>query len=286
MNLAAAREEPIPVFAEMGSLNPVFILPRALQQRGEQIVSGLYGSFTLGGGQFCTKPWVVFLPRGEAARNFRQNLESMVKKSEPFCLLTSGIRNNFVRGSAERSRNGALAAAGVENLPSNSDGPFAAASALMQAEAEAFLAVPELSEELFGPTTLLVTHSGREQMLEIALRLKGHLTATLHGTDDDFAEFKELIAVLATRVGRVIFNGYPTGVEVSHAMVHGGPYPATSDGRSTSVGTQAIFRFSRPVCFQDCPNELLPAELQDENPLGIWRLQDGEMTRQAMSRRA
>ena len=138
---------------------------------------------------------------------------------------------------------------------------------------------PSLDEEVFGPTTLLVQHSSREEVLDIARALEGHLTATIHGTAADLREFADLVAILEDKVGRLIFNGFPTGVEVSHAMVHGGPYPSTSDGRSTSVGSQAILRFARPVCYQDFPDNSLPEELKDANPLGIWRMVDGEMTR-------
>ncbi len=136
-----------------------------------------------------------------------------------------------------------------------------------------------LQAEIFGPSTLIVRHDSRDELLAVARGLEGHLTATLHGTENDLREFADLVAILETKVGRLIFNGYPTGVEVCHAMVHGGPYPATSDGRSTSVGTQAIYRFARPVCYQDFPSTALPDELKNENPLGVWRLVDGQMTR-------
>jgi len=155
-------------------------------------------------------------------------------------------------------------------------------AALFEAEAAGFLNDPSLDSEIFGPTTLLVRHSSREQVLEIARDLEGQLTATIHGTDQDLREFADLIAILENKVGRLVFNGFPTGVEVSHAMVHGGPYPATSDGRSTSVGSQAIFRFARPVCYQGFPDDSLPEELKDANPLGIWRMVDGEMTREPL----
>jgi NADP-dependent aldehyde dehydrogenase len=154
-------------------------------------------------------------------------------------------------------------------------------AALFEIEADAFLKNHGFEAEIFGPTTLIVETSNHEQMLRIAHRLEGHLTATVHGTEKDLRQFADLIAVLETKVGRLIFNGFPTGVEVTHAMVHGGPYPATSDGRSTSVGSQAIFRFCRPVSYQGFPNDALPEELKDENPLGIWRMIDGRMTREA-----
>ena len=162
---------------------------------------------------------------------------------------------------------------------SSSDQELGVGAALFEADAESFLRNPELAAEVFGPATLVVRHSTRAQVLEIARNLDGHLTATIHGTEADLHEFSDLIAILKNKVGRLVFNGFPTGVEVSHAMVHGGPYPATSDGRSTSVGSEAIFRFSRPVCYQGFPESTLPDELRDGNPLGIWRMVDGEMTR-------
>ena len=155
---------------------------------------------------------------------------------------------------------------------------FSVGSALFQTDAASFLG-SHLDEEIFGPTTLLVQHSAREEVLKIARGLEGHLTATIHGTDQDLREFSDLVAILETRVGRLVFNGFPTGVEVSHAMVHGGPFPATSDSRTTSVGTRAIVRFARPVCYQDFPDASLPAELQRGNPHGIQRMVNGKFAR-------
>jgi alpha-ketoglutaric semialdehyde dehydrogenase len=277
MDLAASRPDPIPVFAEMGSINPVFILPRALEARGEQIVSGLYGSFTIGGGQYCTKPGVVFLPKSRAAEDFARQLEGQVSAASPFTLLTAGIQKAFLRGRDERMKSPGLRSVVAQN-GSSQDGSYRVGPAIMQTDAETFLRNAELSDELFGPATLLVSHSQKAQAIEAASKLKGHLTATIHGTAEDFREFSDLIEILQTKVGRLIFNGYPTGLEVCHAVEHGGPYPATSDGRSTSVGSAAILRFCRPVCFQDCPDEFLPAELKDANPLGIWRMLDGKLT--------
>jgi NADP-dependent aldehyde dehydrogenase len=152
---------------------------------------------------------------------------------------------------------------------------------LFETDAASFLG-SDLDSEIFGPATLLVRHSSRDQVLAIAQSLEGHLTATIHGTEQDLRDFADLIAILETKVGRLVFNGFPTGVEVTHAMVHGGPYPSTSDGRSTSVGSQAIFRFTRLVCYQGFPDSALPDEMKDANPLGIWRMLDGQMTRDAI----
>jgi NADP-dependent aldehyde dehydrogenase len=163
------------------------------------------------------------------------------------------------------------------------DEEFSVNAALFEADNESFLRNSDLASEVFGPSTLIVRHSTRAQVLDIARNLAGHLTATIHGTEADLREFSDLIAILKSKVGRLVFNGFPTGVEVSHAMVHGGPYPATSDGRSTSVGSEAIFRFCRPVCYQGFPESVLPDELRNSNPLGIWRMVDGEMTREPLT---
>jgi alpha-ketoglutaric semialdehyde dehydrogenase len=277
MDLAAARAEPIPFFAEMSSTNPVFVLPGALRERGESIATGLHTSFTMGAGQFCTKPGLVFIPQGRDAELLTQKLKQLVAGSPEFNLLTAGIRDAYGSAIATRKTNQA-----VELLAETHDATgssFTALPALFNTDAASFLNDPKLDAEIFGPTTLLVQHSKREEILEIARNLEGHLTATIHGTAQDLHDFADLIVILEDKVGRLVFNGFPTGVEVSHAMVHGGPYPATSDGRSTSVGSQAIFRFSRPVCYQGFPDDALPEELRDANPLGIWRTIDGEMSR-------
>ena len=153
---------------------------------------------------------------------------------------------------------------------------------LFASEVRSLLSDPSLAEEIFGPTTLLVAYNGRDEMLAAAEALEGHLTATIHGTEEDLIAHRDLIAVLESKVGRLLFNGFPTGVEVCHAMVHGGPYPATSDGRSTSVGTQAIFRFARPFCYQDFPDSALPAELQNGNPLGVTRMVNGVLSKDSI----
>jgi len=280
MNLAASRPDAIPFYAEMGSANPVFILPGALHERGEAIAAGLYTSFTMGAGQFCTKPGLVFLPQGADAKSFSAKVRGLVSASTPFHLLTGNISSAYSSAIAKRKQESAVTL--VAEGSAGGQG-FAATPALFETDAASFLG-SHLDREIFGPTTLLVQHSTREEVLAAARALEGHLTATIHGTESDLREFSDLIAILETKVGRLIFNGFPTGVEVTHAMVHGGPYPATSDGRSTSVGTQAIFRFARPVCYQGFPDESLPDELKNANPLGIWRMIDGEMTRDAVSK--
>ncbi len=279
MDLAAARPEPIPFFAEMSSTNPVFILPGALRERADSIAAGLYASFTLGAGQFCTKPGLVFLPALAEASGFVNRLQLSINESAPFHLLTPGIRSSYGAAISARKANTNVGLV-AEKLPAGTGGEFSVGGALFETDARSFLADEKLAAEIFGPVTLLIRHSNREEVLEAARNLEGHLTATIHGTEQDLQEFNDLIAILERKVGRLVFNGFPTGVEVSHAMVHGGPYPATSDGRSTSVGSQAIFRFCRPVCYQAFPQVALPDALKDANPLHIWRMIDGEMTRE------
>lgn len=279
MKIAAARPEPIPVYAEMSSTNPLFILPGALRQNAEKLAAGLCTSFTLGAGQFCTKPGMIFVEEGADATKFTTKLQEIVAQATPFQLLTSKIRSSYNSELDARKTKPGVKLIG-ESKPGHET---SVGVALFETSSESFLDNPDLASEIFGPSTLLVKHSRREDVLRIAHELEGHLTATIHGTEQDLRNFSDLVAILEQKVGRLVFNGFPTGVEVSHAMVHGGPFPATSDGRSTSVGTQAIFRFCRPVCYQGFPDPALPEELKDSNPLGIWRMMDGEMTRDAIA---
>jgi alpha-ketoglutaric semialdehyde dehydrogenase len=252
-------------------------LPGALRERRESIAAGLHTSFTMGAGQFCTKPGMVFLPQGSDATSFTEKLRQLVAASPQFNLLTAAIHSSYGSAIAGRKKDDGVTL--VAEAPVSPAG-FSVGSALFETDAVSFLG-SHLDAEIFGPTTLLVRHSSRDQALEIARGLEGHLTATIHGTVEDLREFADLIAILENKVGRLVVNGFPTGVEVTHAMVHGGPYPSTSDGRSTSVGSQAIFRFARPVCYQGFPDEALPEELKNTNPLGIWRMVDGQMTQEA-----
>jgi 2,5-dioxopentanoate dehydrogenase len=285
MDLAAARREPIPVFAEMSSTNPVFILPGALRENGDSISTGMFGSLTLGAGQFCTKPGLVFLPESADATTLVDKLRKLVVGSGQFHMLTPGIRSAYQSATAHRQTEEGVKLL-AERQPSavhTNDEKFSVSAVLFEADAESFLRNPDLAAEVFGPATLVVRHSTHAEVLELARNLGGHLTATIHGAEADLREFSDLISILKSKVGRLVFNGFPTGVEVSHAMVHGGPYPSTSDGRSTSVGSEAIFRFCRPVCYQGFPESVLPAELRNDNPLGIWRMVDGEMTKEALT---
>jgi len=274
MDIAAARDEPIPVYTEMSSVNPTFILPSAIKERGDAIVAGLHVSVTGGVGQFCTKPGLVFLPNGDS-EEFISNFKSQISNTAPSPLLTGGIQKAYNQSSTHRAGEVETTSANEEtNLPGFSVNP-----SVFETSAIEFLNTPDLNEEIFGPTTLLIRSNEKTELLKIARSLEGQLTASVHGTEDDLKEYAELIDILETKVGRLIFNGFSTGVEVCPSMVHGGPYPATSDGRSTAVGTRAITRFSRLVCYQNFPQSALPDELKDGNPRNIWRMVDGEFTR-------
>jgi NADP-dependent aldehyde dehydrogenase len=278
MDAAAARPEPVPVYAEMGSINPVFMLPGALRQNAEALATGLHGSVTLGVGQFCTSPGLVFTEAGPAAQPFLQKLESLMAATAPGTMLTADLCaayrdgvEKFGRTPGVRRSAGVTAEAGAGSAQAN--------AALFVTDAGTFLKTHALMDEIFGPSSLVVHCGAREEMLAAARTLEGQLTATIHGTPDDLAANSDLLAILETKVGRLVFNGFPTGVEVCHAMTHGGPYPATADGRSTSVGTRAIERFARPLCYQNFPDAALPDELKETNPLGLWRLVDGKLGR-------
>ena len=276
MDAAAARPEPIPVYAEMASINPVFILPGALKSNAENLATGLHGSVTLGVGQFCTCPGLVFADQGGATETFLQKLESLMSTTPPGTMLTPDICASYQKGIEHFS-----STAGVQRAASvavSEKSGMHAGAALFVAGAETFLKEQHaLMEEVFGPSTLLVQCSSRVQMIQAAKNLEGQLTATIHGTPEELAANRELISILETKAGRLVFNGFPTGVEVCHAMTHGGPYPSTSEGRTTSVGTRAAERFLRPVSYQNFPDAALPDELKESNPLKIPRLVDGKL---------
>lgn len=278
MDLCAARPEPIPCFTEMSSVNPVFVLPEALRTRSAEIAKGLFGSFTLGVGQFCTKPGMVFLPRNEHAGALVEELKGHVQRAAIPPMLTPGISRSYREGVAQRQ-----GASGVETVAA-AEAPDTVADTyavpiVFQVNGSDLVRNPHLAGEIFGPTTLVIRYENIEELMALARGLEGQLTATLHGTEADIAQFAGLVSVLERKAGRLIVNGFPTGVEVCHAMVHGGPYPATSDNRFTSVGTLAIYRYVRPVCYQNFPQAALPEALKDSNPLGIWRLVNGKFTR-------
>jgi 2,5-dioxopentanoate dehydrogenase len=270
---AVRRPEPIPVYAEMGSTNPVFILPGALREKKTEITKGLTASVTLGAGQFCTNPGLVFWQASEDAAQFQNELASSFQAAISATMLTSGIHQAYQSGIENLGKQTGVAVLAKGKTEGTG---FQGTACMLQTSAAHFLANARLEEEVFGPSTLAVTANHKFELLEIARNLQGHLTATLWATEEDLQNYADLIRILERKVGRLIINGFPTGVEVCHAMVHGGPFPATTDSRTTSVGTLAITRFTRPVCYQNFPNALLPDELKNDNPLGIWRLVNGE----------
>jgi NADP-dependent aldehyde dehydrogenase len=263
----------------MGSINPVFLLPGALAERGQAIAEGFVASLTLGVGQFCTNPGVVVALASPQLDAFLAAAAALVTAAAPGTMLYEGIRRRYESGiAAIGSRAGVAVAARAAQAPEASR--TQAGARLFRVAAPAFIADAQLREEVFGPSAVVVVCATPAEMEAVARTIPGQLTATIHGAPADHVLSARLADLLAQRVGRLLWNGFPTGVEVCPAMVHGGPYPATTDARSTSVGTAAIARFVRPVCYQNAPAELLPPELQNANPGGIMRLVDGELTRQ------
>lgn len=276
---AAARPGPIPVYAEMSSINPVFVLPNALKARGAEIGAGYVGSLTLGAGQFCTNPGLVFVPDGDSdgVDAFLTAATDGVAQAATAPMLTPGIQAAYASGVAALDGNDS-----VESLATGAADPDVAVpgqARLFTTTGEAFLTDPALHDEVFGASSLVIRVRDQAQLAEIIDRLEGQLTATVHADAGDHDEARELLELLELKVGRVLFNGWPTGVEVSHAMVHGGPFPATSAPATTSVGTRAIERFLRPVAYQNLPGDLLPEAVRDGNPMGLWRRVDGELGR-------
>ncbi len=272
--LAAARPQPIPVFAEMSSINPVFLLPSALQTRGAAIATGLVASATLGVGQFCTKPGLIFGIDGPEFQAFTAAAGEAIAAAGSATMLNSGIQQAFAHGVGSL-----CAAAGVSKLAAGAEQAHATAAqpVLFSTTAADFSANPKLAEEVFGPAALLIACKNADEMVALAERFEGQLTATLHLEAEDHPLAARLLPILERKAGRIVVNGFPTGVEVSYAMVHGGPSPSTSDARATSVGAMAIDRFLRPVCYQDMPDNLLPAELQNGNLSTHTRLIDGKL---------
>jgi alpha-ketoglutaric semialdehyde dehydrogenase len=277
---AAARPVPIPVYAEMGSTNPVFILPGAMKEHGSAIVAGLYQSVTLGAGQFCTKPGLIIA--SDPPRNFVDELASRIGNTAPITMLHPGIRDAYEKGVQRLQSIGGVHAIGHPKQAADSSKTEGSAF-FFTTDAQTLLHEHIVGEEVFGPATVLVQTKSTSELEQIARSLDGHLTATIHASDHDLAEYSTLIAILETKVGRLIFNGYPTGVEVCPSMNHGGPYPATTDVRTTSVGTAAIGRFARPICYQNVPQNILPIELRNENARQIWRLVNNQLTKNSVN---
>ena len=274
---ANQRKEPIPVFSEMGSVNPVFLLPEKLQEAAMDIARSYAGSITLGVGQFCTNPGLIISIQDMYLDIFIAALKDEIKKVSPGEMLHPGIFKNYVE-----NRGNALAQEGVEMVAVSDTEPIInqGAPTIATASAQAFLANPVLHKEVFGPYSLIIRCQHMSEMIEVAKHLEGQLTSTLMATENDIRNNDDLVEAVKNICGRFILNGVPTGVEVCLSMHHGGPFPATTDSRFTSVGADGIKRFARPICFQNWSNDLLPDELKDENPLRIWRTVNSELTKQ------
>jgi len=277
-DMAAARPQPIPVFAEMSSINPVLLMPEALKVRGDSIATQLSASVVLGAGQFCTNPGLVLGIRSPEFSAFLERFTALMAEQPGQTMLNAGALKSYCHGLEHLA-----AHPGIRHLAGRAQQGNQARPQVFQADVSLLIEGDELlQEEVFGPTTIVVEVADQAQLLQALHGLRGQLTATLIVEDADLHSLHQVLPLLEQKVGRVLFNGYPTGVEVSDAMVHGGPYPATSDARGTSVGTLAIDRFLRPVCYQNCPDALLPDALKNANPLGIARLLDGESSRAAL----
>lgn len=273
---AVERQEPIPVFAEMGSVNPIFILPGRLAGGAADLAGSVAQSVLLGSGQFCTNPGLVFLPESDGADAFLEAMRALFTDSPSGKMLHPGISVGYLDALS-----GVLSGKGVTPLVSgNSHDPLEGPPALATVSLDAWLENPDLQKEVFGPFTLVVRYRDPLQLKEVMQKLEGQLTITLLGAEHETQILGELSPLALEKCGRLLFSGVPTGVEVSHAMTHGGPFPATTDSRSTSVGTAAIRRFARPVTYQSAPEALLPDVLKNANPLGIRRLVNGTLTDQ------
>ncbi len=272
-DMAAQREEPIPVFAEMGSINPVVIFPKALEERGDALAKTYAGSITLGTGQFCTNPGLLLGIKGESLTKFTKELGKEILQIEPSVMLHPNII-----GAYEQNKNKALSESNVEVVAKYDRDTKAnfARQVITTVEGKTFLDNSTLHHEVFGPFSLVVQCEDTAQLEEIISQLEGQLTGTVISENDEAANYPNVIAALQNRVGRIIFNGVPTGVEVCPSMVHGGPYPSSTDSRFTAVGIHSIKRWVRPFSYQDWPNHLLPDALKNDNPLGISRTVNGE----------
>lgn len=266
---AVIRKEPIPVYAEMSSVNPVVFLPGIIEERATALAESFAASVVLGGGQFCTNPGIFLLLKNEASHNFINLLKEAIAAKPVVGLLTGNIKKSYCDG-IKQQRN-ATGAVGLTEFDESMPQPH-----LLQTTAQTIINSPALTEEVFGPSTVAIVAENMNELISCCAHLQGQLTASIHGTANDLANAPDLIETLQLKAGRLIINAFPTGVEVCHAMVHGGPFPATTDVRTTSVGTQAIYRFTRPVCYQDFPDGLLPDALKHHNPLGITRVVNGK----------
>lgn len=278
---AASRPKPIPVYAEMGSSNPVFVLPEAAKEHAEQIAAGYVQSVTMGVGQFCTNPGLLFIEEGDAHQRFSQSVTQAAEQSAPATMLHSGIHSAFQSGVKYLADLPGIKDLARSTTPA-SETSCQAACTIFTAPVDLIAEHPELTEEVFGPGSIVFTCREVSQMLDFARSMEGHLTATIHGTEQDLLEHAELVRILERKVGRIVFNGFPTGIEVCTAIHHGGPYPATTHSHFTSIGPFAIYRFTKPVCFQDFPDAALPELLRNANPAGVPRIVDGKLSTESL----
>ena len=278
MKMARERDEPIPVFAEMGSINPVVLLPMALENRAEELAK-IYGPITANAGQFCTKPGLLFAVKSAGLEKFKKALGEGITTVDSATMLTPGIRANFDKLAEDRLKENAVSVIGQSDKL-DKEKVNQGLAVVTEISASAFLVDQKYKEEVFGPYSMLVVADDIAQLEQVISSLQGQLTASIMAEKEELANYKQLTDKLADLAGRVILNGPPTGVEVGNAIMHGGPFPATSDSRFTSVGTSSIKRFVRPVCWQNWSEELLPDELKMDNPLNIWRLVNNNWTRE------
>ena len=275
LDLAAKRAEPIPVFAEMGSINPVVILPKALENRYQEIAKTYAGSITLGSGQFCTNPGLLLGIKSESLSNFIAEVSEEIIKINPSCMLHPNIKKGYTINKEKIVSQDKVSV--TANYTSSIKNNYAE-QAIVTVDGKTFLENPTLHLEVFGPFSMIVQCENASQLEEVIANLEGQLTGTIISDENEISDYQNVISALQNRVGRIIFNGVPTGVEVCESMVHGGPYPACTDSRFTAVGINSIKRWVRPFSYQDWPNELLPKELQNENPMSIFRTIDGLRT--------
>jgi NADP-dependent aldehyde dehydrogenase len=278
-DLAAKRDEPIPVFAEMGSVNPVIILPEALQKKGKELAKTYAGSITLGTGQFCTNPGLILGVKSEELSAFIQDLGKEILQIHPSVMLHPNIIGAYEANKAE-----AISQPNLEVVTEYNGEvqPNFAKQMITTVEGKAFLKNTRLHQEVFGPFSMVIQCENIHQLEEIISSLEGQLTGTIIAETNEIEIHSKIIATLQNRVGRIIYNGVPTGVEVSPSMVHGGPYPSSTDSRFTAVGIHSIKRWVRPFSFQDWPNHLLPDELKNENPLQILRTVNGSQSSESI----
>jgi NADP-dependent aldehyde dehydrogenase len=276
-DIAAKRPEPIPVFAEMGSINPVVILPKALESKNEFWANQYAASITLGTGQFCTNPGLLIALQGPGLDTFIKNLSTELSAINNSCMLHPAIKQNFENGKAT-----------VKNIPNvlvvqekaAEEHTNLAGSCIVKVSGETFLKNHQLKEEVFGPFSIIVECVDNDELIKVIQQLQGQLTGTIISDEHEIAHYTLVVDALHTKVGRLIHNGVPTGVEVCTSMLHGGPYPASTDSRFTAVGIHAVKRWVRPVSYQNWPNSLLPLALQNDNPLQIMRTVNNTLSKE------